>query len=146
MGATDIAKDAIRIATTAGLSKDVIDLLEKKVSLLTDEINNLESENKSLQSKVSTLEAENADLKKQIQNSIQANHDLSPTEVEQKIIFYLKNNPRSSVRQISASTGIGPKTVSDLLEQYAIEGRAECSFDSPDSDPLWTLHLGIPVT
>ena len=58
----------------------------------------------------------------------------------------LERNPRSSVQQISTSTGIAPKTVSDLLEQFVIDGNAMCSYDSSDSDPLWTLHLGIPVT
>jgi FtsZ-binding cell division protein ZapB len=59
----EIAKDAIRIVTTAGLSKDVIDLLEKKVALLTDEISTLtrklevsESENVSLKRKAADLE------------------------------------------------------------------------------------------
>lgn len=37
MSATDLAKDAIRIVSTAGLNKDVIDLLEKKLALMTEE-------------------------------------------------------------------------------------------------------------
>jgi hypothetical protein len=58
MGAGEIAKDAIRIATTAGLSKDVIDLLEKKISLLTEQIATLETENANLKQKVVNFEQE----------------------------------------------------------------------------------------
>jgi chromosome segregation ATPase len=56
MGAQDIAKDAIRIATTAGLSKDVIDLLEKKIALLTEQIATLETEKANLKEKLADLE------------------------------------------------------------------------------------------
>jgi NAD(P)-dependent dehydrogenase (short-subunit alcohol dehydrogenase family) len=38
MSAADIAKDALKILPTAGLAKDVIDLLEKKLALITDEV------------------------------------------------------------------------------------------------------------
>jgi hypothetical protein len=55
MGAQDIAKDAIRIATTAGLSKDVIDLLKEKVALLTEQIETLETEKANLKQKVADL-------------------------------------------------------------------------------------------
>lgn len=62
MSTLDIAKDVLRIASTAGLTKDVIDLLEKKLALLTDE-------NENLKTKVSILETENFNLKQQIQHS-----------------------------------------------------------------------------
>jgi len=55
---SNIAKDAIRIATTAGLSKDVIDLLEKKIVLLTEQITTLETENANLKRKAAELEEE----------------------------------------------------------------------------------------
>jgi FtsZ-binding cell division protein ZapB len=58
MSPQDIAKDAIRLVTTAGLSKDVIDLLEKKVALLTEKIATLETENSELKEKASNLENE----------------------------------------------------------------------------------------
>lgn len=37
MSATDPAKEVVRIAGTAGLSEDVIDLMDKKISLLANE-------------------------------------------------------------------------------------------------------------
>lgn len=55
--AVSLAKDAVRIVATAGLSKDVIDLLEKKLALLTDEL-------AQAQAKIAKLEAENEELKK----------------------------------------------------------------------------------
>ncbi|MCG8601077.1 MAG: bZIP transcription factor [Verrucomicrobiales bacterium] len=61
MSAANIAKDAIRIAHTAGLSKDVIDLLERKITLLSDQVTSLETENASLQAKIDQLEREPRD-------------------------------------------------------------------------------------
>jgi predicted RNA-binding Zn-ribbon protein involved in translation (DUF1610 family) len=58
MSATDTAKDVIRIATTAGLSKDVIDLLEKKSALLTEQVMTLERENTQLKLEVAQLRAQ----------------------------------------------------------------------------------------
>jgi hypothetical protein len=62
MNASQTAKELVRIATTAGLSKDVIDLLEKKAALLVEE-------NAVLTNKITTLEVENRQLKTQVQNS-----------------------------------------------------------------------------
>jgi len=59
MSATDLAKDAIRAVTTAGLSKDVIDLLKEKITLLDEKVNSLTNENNA-------LKAENYDLKKRL--------------------------------------------------------------------------------
>jgi len=59
MSATDLAKDAIRVISTAGLSKDVIDLLKEKITLLDEKVNSLTAEN-------NTLKAENYDLKKRL--------------------------------------------------------------------------------
>ena len=60
MGGAEIAKDAIRIATTAGLSKDVIDLLERKISLLVEQNTTLQTEN-------TNLKQETADLRKEVE-------------------------------------------------------------------------------
>src|ERR1019366_3534778 len=61
MSAIDTAKDIIRIGTTAGLSKDVIDLLEKKCALLVEE-------NTALSTQVSSLEIENGQLRRQLED------------------------------------------------------------------------------
>src|SRR3972149_6291792 len=62
MNAAAAAKELVRIASTGGLSKDVIDLLEKKAALLVHE-------NAVLTTKVSELEIQNGQLRTQIQNS-----------------------------------------------------------------------------
>src|ERR1017187_10371729 len=61
MSATDTAKEVIRIASTAGFSKDVIDLMDKKLSLLT-------SENAELKKKVSAFEIEVRQLRRQLED------------------------------------------------------------------------------
>ncbi len=63
MGGGEIAKDAIRIVTTAGLSKDVIDLLKEKISLLAEQNATLEKENVVLKLKLYDLEQELTNLK-----------------------------------------------------------------------------------
>ena len=61
LSALDTAKEIARLSSTAGLSKDVVDLQAAKLNILTEEI-------VSLHSKVSLLEAENAQLRSQIQH------------------------------------------------------------------------------
>ena len=131
----------------------IADLLKEVPSAARykSELESMEKENTTLKAQIGNLKTENANLRQEIQRrddviQKEKTYDLSPHEIQQKVVFYLKNNPGSSVKQISASTGIATKNVSDLLDQYAIDGDAECSFDSPNSDPLWTLHSGIPVT
>jgi len=58
----DTAKEIIRLGSTAGLSKDVIDLMEKKLALLT-------SENAELKTKVSAFEIEVRQLRRQLEDS-----------------------------------------------------------------------------
>ena len=38
MSVSDTAKEVVRIASTAGVAKDVIDLMEKKLAILTSEL------------------------------------------------------------------------------------------------------------
>lgn len=61
MNPLDIAKDIIRIGSTAGLQKDVIDLLTTKLGVITDELT-------LAQKRVSQLEAENGQLRTQLKN------------------------------------------------------------------------------
>src|SRR5262249_12644146 len=58
MSALDTAKEIGRIAAATTLGKDVIDLLEKKITLLTEQVTTLEAENKNLKVKVHDLEQE----------------------------------------------------------------------------------------
>jgi len=65
MSAIDTAKEIARIAVTAGLSSEIIELLEKKGVLLTEQIAILERENARLKAKVKELEQKLADLSPQ---------------------------------------------------------------------------------
>jgi predicted RNase H-like nuclease (RuvC/YqgF family) len=58
MSALDTAKEIGRIASAASLGKDVTDLFEKKVALLTEQVTALETENANLKQKVYDLEQE----------------------------------------------------------------------------------------
>ena len=69
MNAADTVKDVVRIATTAGLSKDVIDLLQAKADLLAEQNTTLEQENTTLLRENRNLHLVNADLKKQLENA-----------------------------------------------------------------------------
>ena len=103
MSPQDIAKDAIRIVTTAGLSKDVIDLLDKKVALLTNEI-------ATLAQNLAASEAEKADLKKKVTDLEQQRASLRPKgELHPDAIRFLKllfEHGSLPVTQIAAILGI----------------------------------------
>jgi regulator of replication initiation timing len=84
MGATDTIKEFARIATTAGLTKDVIDFLDKKASLLAEQVAALEQENTTLLRENRNLKLENEILKGQIQNTRPKGNRLD--EVSEKIL------------------------------------------------------------
>jgi hypothetical protein len=68
MGASETAKEVMRIASTAGISKDVIDLMEKKLTLLAGEVVDLTAKNAVLATKISKLEIENGQLRAQMKH------------------------------------------------------------------------------
>ena len=92
MSATDIAKDIVRIINTAALNKDVNDLLEKKLALLTEEMD-------SLRSKASHLEVENADLKTQLQR-LQPG-DALPKETADVLQFFFDQGRELSIEEVA---------------------------------------------
>ena len=59
-----ITKETMRLASTHGLSKDVIDLMEKKLALLTDEMASLADENKTLKTENMNLNYKLGELQK----------------------------------------------------------------------------------
>ena len=112
MGATDIAKDAIRIASTAGLSKDVIDLLNEKITLLDGKIADLESENAELKEKIKELKAQSVS-ESHLPNSLD-----TPTLL---VLYALGNNPAGlDVSAIGRkSNQMSEENVKALLEEFA---------------------------
>ena len=70
MSAFDTAKEIVRIGSTAGLSKDVVDLLEKKVALLTGELSDSHQKTARLEARILELEAEVSNLRGHPQNPL----------------------------------------------------------------------------
>ena len=111
MSAIDTAKEIARITVTSGLSKDIIELLEKKVSLLTEQVTTLEAENANLKKKVDNLEKQLAGLKSQ------------PgvlDEISFKFLKLLFAHDELSIEDVAASLGISKGMTEyhrDLLSQ-----------------------------
>ena len=78
MSAIDTVKDFARIASTAGISKDVIDLLDKKVVLLADQIATFEQENTTLLRENRDLKLENEKLKSQLEKARPKGDEFDP--------------------------------------------------------------------
>jgi DNA-binding transcriptional ArsR family regulator len=97
MSAIDTAKEIARIASTASLGKDVIDLLEKKVGLLAEQITTLETENAKLKQKVANLNQQFA--------SARPKGELHPDAIRfLKLLF--EHEEGLTVSQIATSLGI----------------------------------------
>jgi len=120
MSISDTARDIARMPSTAGLSKDVVDLLEKKVALLTDEI-------ASLRTKVSQLEAENAQLRQQLQR-VQPQSDRLPPESEQMLVVFANSSsgiPSDHViRQLGFSQAKGDYYFDQLLKHKFVHAKS----------------------
>jgi len=97
MSAIDTAKEIARIASTASLGKDVIDLFEKKVALLAEQVTTLETENANLKQKVANFEQQLA--------GVRPKGKLHPDAI--KILKLLFENDRDlTISQIAGSLGI----------------------------------------
>ncbi len=97
MSAIDTAKEIARIASTATLGKDVIDLFEKKVALLAEQVTTVETENANLKQKVANLE--------QQLTGVRAKGELHPDAIRfLKLLF--KHDRGLTISQIAGSLGI----------------------------------------
>lgn len=94
MDLTNIAKDAIRIASTAGLSKDVIDLLTAKITLLDEKL----VETKAA---FSDVMLENQKLRKQLDDMQPVENGLN--EEETKILHFFFEATEASCPAASAN-------------------------------------------
>jgi regulator of replication initiation timing len=104
MSATEIAKEAIRIASTAGLSKDVIDLLKEKITILDEKGQVLTQEN-------NTLKAENYDLRKRLevleQDTTHAQQPEDFDDITDNILKMLFDHPDGiSMEWLSSHLGV----------------------------------------
>jgi hypothetical protein len=103
MSALDIAKDIVRIGSTAGLSKDVIDLLEKKATLLAEQNADLARQLSVAHLKIATLETEVGDLSGQLYHP-KPIRELS--EDQKKVLLHLMQSDAGlTVEEIAQSIG-----------------------------------------
>ena len=68
MGAAETVRDVVNLAATAGLRKDVIDLLQAKTTLLAEQVAALEKEKTALTAENTELLRENRNLKSENDN------------------------------------------------------------------------------
>ena len=87
MSPADTVKDVVRIATTAGLSKAVIDLLQAKATLLAEQLAAAKEENVTLLRENRNLASENQQLKTQVQNARPKGDELD--QKTQEILKYV---------------------------------------------------------
>jgi hypothetical protein len=102
MNLSNTAKDVIRVATTAGLSKDVIDLLTAKVSLLDEKLDHASI-------RVSELEAENKDLRSKIKDKPSVACEAAPILEALHV-----DGPLLTIREICEATGIASDEVEHM--------------------------------
>jgi hypothetical protein len=102
MSAFEIAKEIVRITSTAGLSKEVIGLLEKKLAILTGEVADLTT-------KVSKLEMENGQLRAQL-------HDLQPVGFQESMGVLWKRTPTGFEPHAYCKECVRPSVMSPMHE------------------------------
>jgi hypothetical protein len=95
--ASNLAKEALRLVTTAGLSKDVIDLLEKKLSLIGDELAQVTARSQK-------FERENAELKEHLQTLL-SRHDSLDDTTEKVLRLFFESSRDLSVPAVARATG-----------------------------------------
>ena len=127
---------------SAAILRERIALANDKYAALESDIKVIRSENQLLRSENEALKLDNSKFREQVRafkEKLSDSHQLSPPEIEQKIVFYLENNPKSSIKQISQANGITQQNVSETLENYRIFGGAKCIYKSHQGDSLWSL-------
>jgi regulator of replication initiation timing len=106
MSAADTIRDVVRIATTAGITKDVIDLLERKAGLLAEQVAALEKENTALLRENRNLALENQHLNKQIKD-VHPNGDELDPKARDILLSYFRCANEISARQIAQNFQMG---------------------------------------
>jgi DNA-binding MarR family transcriptional regulator len=123
MSAFDTAKEIVRIGSTAGLSKDVIDLLEKKSSLLVEKVVALEREN-------AQLKLECGQLRQQLQHPKPV-RELSDDQ-RAVLLHLMQNDAGLTLEEIAQSIGAIPSMAHhycDELESVGFITRTRFPFE-----------------
>ena len=113
MNPLEIAKEIFGLAVNAGLKKDVVDLLEKKVGLLTEEITALKTENANLKAKLYDLEQE--------LNRVKPKRDLEDDTIKVIRLFFDHDLTASQVANaLGMSYGMADYHCGALYEKHMI--------------------------
>lgn len=129
MSAIDTVKDAFRIASQAGLSQDVIDLLDKKVALLNQQIATIEKDNAALASQNAELTRENRELQQELDRLssqttwLRKGVEHDPLMVETLKAFLLQPGSISNIhlaRYLKLPQGVVDEHIDSLLKKKFI--------------------------
>jgi regulator of replication initiation timing len=113
MSALDTAKEIVRMANTAGLTKDVIDLLEKKSALLKEQVGMLENEN-------TQLKLDNANLRQQLHRLQPVAHGLPDEQLA--VLKVLESHERNwKPEEVATTLGIDVHRTHFLLTKLSKE-------------------------
>jgi regulator of replication initiation timing len=155
MSAIDTAKEIVRIGSTAGLSKDVIDLLEKKAALLAEQVATLEKENTTLLRENRNLKLENENLQRQIPYSRPKGDGLEQ-KTQEILGYFFKQGREISEREIAqhfrmefslAVYHLGLLCEKKLIDRDGVffgnaigfGGGLDDGFCEPDASPRYTI-------
>jgi hypothetical protein len=136
----DIAKDIVRIGSTAGLKKDVVDLLEAKLRILTDEL-------ALAHTKVSKLEIENGQLRARLKNPAPV---IKLDDVSRKALqYFCDRNNEVTIQELDGRLSC-PESKSQffcdrLIEMEFIEF-ASIPIEDPRFENLGNNNWGYKIT
>jgi DNA-binding transcriptional ArsR family regulator len=128
----EIARDVISLVTTAGVKKDIIDLLEKKVALLTEKISILEAENAELKGKAVKLEQQLDRLRPQ-------QGRLEEGGGPEKLLQVLSRPHRPSLEQAARELGIKQIVAEHHANVLDDAGMIELSAFLPGKGTMYSL-------
>jgi len=125
VGSEEIVKEVMRIASGAGVSEDVVQLLESKTSSLAWRIDSLEQQNSSLIEENHLLAAENKRLKDQLSSNGQAPADDLEPKTGEVLKYFFDQGRDISDFEVATHFQIDLKTASRhteiLLKKKLIE-------------------------
>jgi regulator of replication initiation timing len=120
MSALDTVKELGRMATTATLTKDVIDLFSQKVELLEKQVATLQQENAALKTENANLKAKLYDLEQEL-NRAKPKRDLADDTTKVLRLFFDHDLAASQVANaLSMSHGMGDYHCGVLYEKGMI--------------------------
>jgi len=115
MSAIETAKEFVRLGSTAGLSKDVIDLLQTKAALLAEQVTALEQENTALLRENRQLKLENENLKGQLQNARPKSEALD--DICNQMLLRVANSRNITNNELIQAFGLGKAKGDFLLDK-----------------------------